>query len=190
MARTTSLPFMILAASAAALGWPGAARAQSAQRPRAELTPIEIAAGVSFKRTGAAVGLDQRWTGPALSVGIDVKVTDHLAVAAQGETDFEGARALLAGAQLSTGFYYGNNRDPVPGRFFGRILFGSASGAGYAVMHAAMQLAGGADILLSRSKGVGLRWEAGYELVFGDVPHHANGRVAIGLLFGPHLRRG
>jgi hypothetical protein len=185
----TSLLFMFVTASAAVLGWPGAACAQSPQQPRAELTPIEVAAGVSFKRTGAVAGLDQRWTGPALSVGLDVKVTSNLAVAAQGETDFQGAQTLLAGMQMSTGFYYGNNRDPVPGRFFGRMLFGGASGAGYSGMRAATQLAGGADILLSRSKGVGLRWEAGYEFLFGDVPHHANGRVAIGLLFGPHLRR-
>jgi hypothetical protein len=183
MVRLTSL-FLTFMAAAASLAY-----AQTAQQPRAELTPIEIAAGVSFKRTGAVTGVDQHWSGPALSVGIDVKVTNNLAVAAQGETDFKNARTLLAGAQMSTGFYYGNNRDPVPGRFFGRVLFGGASGAGYSGMRAAMQLAGGADILLSRSKGVGLRWEAGYEFLFGDVPHHANGRVAIGLIFGPHLIR-
>jgi hypothetical protein len=42
------------------------------------------------------------------------------------------------------------------------------------------------DILLSRSRGVGLRWEVGYDVVSGDE-HQAYGRAAIGVVFGPRL---
>jgi hypothetical protein len=50
------------------------------------------------------------------------------------------------------------------------------------------QVGVGADVLLSRTRPVGLRWEAGYELIAAARPGRDNGRVAIGLIFGPHLQ--
>jgi hypothetical protein len=168
------------------LAGPSAARAQSPQQPVVDLPPIELATGVSFKRAVDNARGDRKWMSPDLSVSIGRRVSPYLAAAAQVETDFHHSAAVLGGAQLSTDFFYGNSRDPVPGRFIGRALAGIVTGDSGAV-HPACQLAVGADILISRTRGIGARWEAGYELIAGGVPHHANGRLAIGLVFGPHL---
>ena len=77
-------------------------------------------------------------------------------------------------------------RDRVPGRFIGRLLAGVVAGES-GVVRPAGQIGAGADILVSRTRGVGVRWEAGYELIAGAVLRHVNGRLAIGLVFGPHL---
>jgi hypothetical protein len=140
---------------------------------------------LSLRQITADAGADLTWSGPGFSVAVDGNVSDHLAITTSVEKDAQPGAAALAGVQLSTGFYYGNNRDPVPGRFFAKLLVG-AMGAGTDAAHSAGQVDVGADILLSRSRGVGLRWEVGYDVVSGDE-HQAYGRAAIGVVFGPRL---
>jgi hypothetical protein len=134
----------------------------------------------------ADAGGERSWTGPGLALTINRNATSHLACAAQVETDFHRATAFLGGAQLGTSFYYGSGRDPVPGRFFAKVLAGVVKD-GLGGFHPASQGGVGADVLLSRTRAVGLRWEVGYELVAGAVPEQHNGRAAIGLIFGPRL---
>ena len=185
MIKTFQVLMMGVVVAAASLGRPVTVRAQSASQPGVDLPRFELAAAVPFKQIAKAGG-DRRWTGPGLALAIDRNATPHLAASVQVETDFHHKTAVLGGARVTTGFYYGSGRDPVPGRFFARALAGVVNGA-FDGMHPAGQVAGGADVMLSRTRAVGLRWEVGYELTPGGVQGHTNGRVAIGLILGPRL---
>ena len=176
MIKTFQVLMMGVVVAAASLGRPVTVRAQSASQPGVDLPRFEL----------AKAGGDRRWTGPGLALAIDRNATPHLAASVQVETDFHHKTAVLGGARVTTGFYYGSVRDPVPGRFFARALAGVVNGA-FDGMHQAGQVAGGADVMLSRTRAVGLRWEVGYELTPGGVQGHTNGRVAIGLILGPRL---
>jgi hypothetical protein len=186
MKRMSSGLMTLAAAITVWLARPAAARAQSVAQPVVDLPPIELAAGVSFKRATNTAGAEPEWMGPDVSVAIGRHVSRHVAAAAQVETDFHQSTMVLGGAQLGTDFFYGSGRDPVPGRFIGRVLAGVVTGESGAI-HPACQIAAGADILISRTRGTGVRWEAGFEFIAGAVPRHTNGRLAIGLVFGPHL---
>jgi hypothetical protein len=175
---------LIVGIVAGSLCLPVAARAQSHAQPGVDLPQVDVAAAATFRQV-AGSGRDRNWTGPGLALTIDRNAGAHLAAAAQVETELRHAATVLGGAQVSTGFYYGSGRDPMPGRFFARVLAGVKSTPGE--MHPASQVGVGADVLLSRTRPVGLRGEVGYDLIAGAIPTH-NGRVAIGLLFGPHLR--
>ena len=61
------------------------------------------------------------------------------------------------------------------------------SGVGSTQLRGAGQFDVGADILLSTTKPVGFRWEVGFDLIPGDPLHHAYGRAAVGLVFGPRI---
>jgi hypothetical protein len=187
MVRTARVVLTVVAAGAAALVWPATADAQAGTQPPVGLPAIELTVGVPFKQVAASPGSSPKWTGPGLVVSIDANVNRHLAASASVETQLHHGTSVLGGAQFSTDFYYGNNRDPVPGRFFVRALAG-ATGVGSASSHPAAQMSVGADILVSRTRGVGVRWEVGYELVAGAVSRHANGRIAFGVILGPRLR--
>ncbi|HTM34172.1 MAG TPA: hypothetical protein VL263_22835 [Vicinamibacterales bacterium] len=187
MIKTFPVMTMSAVVVTAALRFPVAAPAQSTSQPDVYVPRMDLAATARFTRIpdGAA---DRRWIGPGFALTIDRGVTPYLAAAVQVETDLHHLTGFLSGAQVSTPFYYGSARDPVPGRFFGRALTGAVTdelGAG----HPAAQLSGGADVLLSRARAIGLRWEVGYQLMAGAgaAPGHADGRAAIGLLFGPRL---
>lgn len=170
------------------LARPADVRAQSPEQPAVDVPRIELATGVAVKRAMGDARVDRTWMGPEVSVSIGRHVSRQVAAAAQVETDFDRSATVLGGVQLGTDFFYGSGRDRVPGRFFGRVLAGVVTGEPGGV-HPACQIGAGADILVSRTRGIGVRWEAGYELVAGAVPRHVNGRLAIGLVFGPHLRR-
>ena len=160
-------------------------RAQQTQ-PEVVLPRLEIGANVSATRRADSVGTDRSWTGLGCSLTVNGNISDRFALAGQAETCVGHATTVLGGVQVSTGFYYGNNRDPVPGRFFARALVGAVAGHTTDTRTAA-QVGGGADVLLSRTHGVGVRWEVGYEFAPSDEGHRSGGRVAIGLIFGPHL---
>jgi len=187
MIRTFQLMTMRAAVAALALGLPIPARAQSPRQPDVDVPRMDLAATARFTQVpdGAA---DRKWIGRGFALTIDRGVTPYLAAAVQVETDLHHVTGFLSGAQVSTPFYYGSARDPVPGRFFGRALTGAVSDE-FGVGHPAAQLSGGADVLLSRARAIGLRWEVGYQLMAGPgaEPGHANGRVAVGLLIGPRL---
>jgi hypothetical protein len=142
---------------------------------------------MTFRQIPASAGADPTWIGPGVSVTVDRNVGDHLAVTTSVDKDRQPGATALAGVQLSTRFYYGNGRDPVPGRFFARLMIGAAgTGSG---ARGAGRFEVGADILLSRSHAVGLRWEVGYDVVPSEENHPANGRAAIGIVLGPRLDR-
>jgi hypothetical protein len=171
----------LTAAVVATVERPVAARAQSAPQPGVDPPRVELAAAVRV--TQIASGGDRTWGGPGLALTIDRNASPHLAAAVQVETDFHHATGFLGGARVATGCYHGSGRDPVPGRFFARVLAGAVNGQ-FAGVHPAGQVAIGADVRLSRTRPVGLRWEVGYELTAGKVPGHANGRLAIGTVPG------
>ncbi len=162
-----------------------AARAQTPQ-PRAELTPVEVSASLSFAEAASSSTDRRAWRGPGLSVAVNGNVTRVFAVATEVESYFGQGASALAGAQVRTGFYYGSGRDRTPGRFLAKALAGVVDGSDHAT-RAAMQFSGGADVVLSGSGGVGLHWEIGYRIVPGDPVRRARGLVAIGIIFGPHL---
>lgn len=161
------------------------ARQGPAQRP-AQLSRVDLVASLSWKQTAATAGADRVWTGPGFSLGVNGNVSEHVAIATGVEKFAHGGGVVLGGLQFSTSFYYGSGRDPVPGRFFAKALVG-VTGAGSLQTRGAGQIDVGADILLSRTKPVGLRWEVGYDVIPGDPIHHAYGRVAVGLVFGPRI---
>jgi hypothetical protein len=161
--------------------------AQPAQPP-AELSRLEIGAYVSFKQTSVQSD-GGTWTGPGLSVEGNVNVSKHYAVASRVETYFDGRiAAALAGAQINTAIYYANNRDPFPGRFFAKALAGAARDS-FGVTRPALYIGVGADGLLFGQRGIGLHWDTGWEVVPGDPLRRVRGRVGIGLIVGPHVRR-
>jgi hypothetical protein len=174
--------------TAASLGTPIAARAQSPRQPDVNLPRVDLAATARFIQVPDAT-TDRKWIGPGLALTVDRSVTPYLAAAVQVETDLHRMTGFLSGAQVSTRFYYGSARDPVPGRFFGRALTGAVKDE-FGIGHPAAQLSGGADVLLSRAHAIGLRWEVGYQLMAGagPTPGGGRGRAAIGLIFGPRLR--
>jgi hypothetical protein len=96
--------------------------------------------------------------------------------------------AAPAGAQVSTAFHYANNRDSVPGRFFAKALAGAARDS-FGVTRPALYFGAGADVILFGRRGIGLHWDTGWEVVPGDPRRRARGRVGIGLVVGPHVRR-
>ena len=187
MNRTPVLLTPLAIAISVSLTWSADARAQPPKQPDVDMPRIELATAVAVKRTIDTVRADRTWRDPNVSVSIGRHVSRQVAAAAQVETGFDRSATVLGGLQLGTDFFYGSGRDPVPGRFFGRVLAGVVTGDPRGV-HPACQVGGGADILVSRTRGIGVRWEAGYEFIAGGVPQHVNGRLAIGLVFGPRLR--
>ena len=162
------------------------ALAQPAQPP-AELSRLEIGAYVSFKQTSVQPD-GGTWTGPGLSVEVNANVSKQYAVASRVETYFDGGMAAaLAGAQVSTGLHYANKRDSFPGRFFAKALAGAVRDS-FGAMRPALYIGAGADALLFARRGIGLHWDAGWEVVPGDPRRPVRGRVAIGLIVGPHVQ--
>ena len=155
-------------------------------QPPAELPRVDVVASVSFQQVPATAGALTHWTGPGFSLTVNGKVTGNVAIAGSVEKFSAGRAAVLAGLQLSTSFYYGSGRDATPGRFFAKFLAG-VSGVGSTQIRGAGQIDVGADILLSTTKPVGLRWEVGFDLIPGDPLHHAYGRAAVGVVFGPRI---
>ena len=157
-------------------------------QPPAELSRFEIGAYVSFTQTSVQAD-GGAWAGPGLSLEINANLGKPYAVASRVETYFDGRiAAALAGAQVSTGFYYANKRDSIPGRFFAKVLAGAARDS-FGVTRPALYLGAGADAILSGRRGIGLHWDAGWDVVPGDPRRPVRGRVGIGLIFGPHSRR-
>jgi len=154
---------------------------QGPPQPPAELSRVDIVASVPWKQIAATAGAQRVWTGPGFSLGVNGNVSEHAAIASGVEKFAQGGVALLTGIQLSTAFYYGSGRDPVPGRFFAKFLAGASSG-GSGHTRGVGQFDVGADVLLGPSKPIGFRWEVGYDIVPGDPVHHAYGRVAIGFI--------
>ena len=181
--RTTSAFLMVVVVLTSSLP----ALAQPAQPP-AELSRFEIGAYVAFKQTSVQPD-GGTWTGPGLSVEVNANVSKQFAVVSRVETYFDGRIAgMFAGAQGSTGFYYANGRDSFPGRFFAKALAGAARDS-FGRTRPALYFGAGADGLLFGRRGIGLHWDAGWEIVPGDPRRRVRGRVGIGLIAGPHLRR-
>jgi hypothetical protein len=181
--RTTSAVLVFVVVLARSLP----ALAQPAQPP-AELSRFEIGTYVTFKQTSVQAD-GGTWTGPGLSLEINANLNKQYAVAGRVETYFGGRiAAALAGAQVSTGFYYPNKRDPIPGRFFAKALAGAARDS-FGRTRPALYFGAGADGILFGRRGIGLHWDAGWEIVPGDPRRSIRGRVGIGLIVGPHVRR-
>jgi hypothetical protein len=153
--------------------------------PVVDLSRVEAAVAVAFEKTTQAG--NGHWIGPALSAGLDLNLDAHLSLAAELETIAHRAVTRLAGIRLSTGFFFGNERDPVPGRFFLRAMAGTA-GASEGGTRGAAEIGGGADVLRSRTAPIGLHWEVGGRL-FPGAPRGADGYARIGVVFGPRLAR-
>jgi hypothetical protein len=176
--------------------WTAPAARASAQTPTqstvVDLPRIEAGVSASFIRS---TGDTRRWRRAGFDLAAMVKLSDRLHVVVRIEPPSGTGKALLAGARLSTPFFYGSDRDPTPGRFFLQILIGRASPAvsgggpiGRAIEAVgALDVGGGADVLISRVYPIAVHWQTGYRV---GVPrlHGAEGRVEIGLLFGPRLR--
>jgi hypothetical protein len=162
------------------------ARQLPMRQPPAEVPPVDVVASVSWKEVPPTAGAQKHWTGPGFALSINGNLTENLAIATSLEALSRDRSAGLAGVQLSTDFFYGSGRDPTPGRFFAKLLAGVSSERSKQI-HGVGQFDVGADILLSTSKPIGVRWEVGVDFVPGDPVHHAYGRAAVGLVFGPRI---
>ena len=96
------------------LGWSPAVHAQTSRQRGVDVPRFEFAAAMRLAHVADPDGKGS-WSGPALALGINRNISAHLAAAAQVETDLRHPTAYLGGAQLSTRFYYGGGRGPVPG---------------------------------------------------------------------------
>jgi hypothetical protein len=182
MSRMSRCMMMAAVLACSTNAWAG----QGPVQPPAEVPPVDVVASVPWRQVPATAGALKHWTGPGFSLAVNGNISENVAVATSVEKLSEGRAAVLAGLQLSTSFFYGSGRDPVPGRFFAKLLAG-VSGAGSNQLRGAGQVDVGADILLSRSWPVGFRWEVGFDVIPGDPLHHTYGRAGVGLVFGPRI---
>lgn len=184
MVRMSAAPMVIGLVMATTVATSTEVWAQTQTQPPVAPGRFDIAATAPFTQVVTRSGDEKgTWSGPGAAVVLDGNVSPRFAIATSIETRPDAGVAALVGCQLSTGYFYGNNRDPVPGRFFGTLLAGVSRRSANAA-HAIGQFDVGADILLSRSGGLAFRWEIGYEITAGDEPHAAYGRAAFGLVFG------
>ena len=165
----------------------GRAAAQTVQQPPGVLSRVEIGASVSFAQRFDTPPEQRDWTGPGLSLAANRNLNRNVALTAEANTFFDGPPSLLAGTRVRTGFYYGNSRDPVPGRFVGSVLIGSVA-VDSGTSHLGMKIGGGADVLFKHPRGMGLHWEVGYRIVPSARLHREAGYVEIGFIVGPRLR--
>ncbi|HKW01976.1 MAG TPA: hypothetical protein VJN96_19270 [Vicinamibacterales bacterium] len=161
------------------------ARAQFARQPPAELPAVDVVASLPWTQIPATAGAERHWSGPGFALGVDGNVNKVVAIATNVERFTPGGVAWLGGLQLSTAFEYGSGRDPVPGRYFAKFLAGVSSGRSVQTRGLG-QVDVGFDILTTL-RPVGVHVEVGYDLVPGDPVHHAYGRVAVGIIFGPKI---
>lgn len=150
--------------------------------PDVHVPPVEITTSISFdlQRKGTA----DLPGGVGTVVGFDGNLNDHVAVATE-LSDSPRMRSVMAGARVSTGYYYDGPGGPA--RFFAEALAGAhqppAGTSGATIL-----LGGGADVLVVR-RGVSLHWALDY-LFFPDAPHDfAGGRFSIGIVVGPRIAR-
>jgi hypothetical protein len=183
MVRISAAPVVIGLVVATTLAGSTEAWAQTRTQPAVAPGRFDIAVTAPFTQIATSGDEKRTWSGPAAALVVDGNVSPHLALATSIETRSGPGIGALIGCQISTGYFYGNNRDPVPGRFFGKLLAGVSRTRGNSA-HPAGQFDVGADILLSRSGAVAFRWEVGYEITLADEPHAVNGRAALGLVFG------
>jgi hypothetical protein len=166
---------------------PVAAMAQPAADVR--LPPIEVGVSVSFdklRNDGPAGKLGG--FGEALTVARDFGQQLALAgeITSSSVRDDPGTRAIAfaAGPRIGTGFV--RDSDSV-GRFYAQFLAGVQRQRDRIVPTA---FAGaGADVLLDETRGIGLHWSLEYRMVPTREPNLSGVRIAIGLMFGPHVRR-
>lgn len=177
---------VVVAGSAVILALSTHGWAQTPAQPPVAQPRFDAAASATFRQIAASTDADRSWSGPGVSVASNGNLNEHLAITASVEKLSPAGVAALVGLQLSTGYFYGNNRDPVPGRFFARLLVGGAR-AETDTAHIAGQVDVGADVLLSRSRGVGFRWQIGYSTAPGTDRNYAYGRAALGIVFGPRV---
>jgi hypothetical protein len=132
-------------ALAVAIGIPAAAEAQQ----MAVAPPVEGAIeGTLAKTAGAPV---------VPGVALDVAHGFNDVWAVEGRVSGVDHRSIGAGLRVSTPFYYGSSRDPVPGRFFAHVLTGPGRKGGWAGTE--VLVGAGAEVLLSRHAPIGLHWE-------------------------------
>jgi hypothetical protein len=130
---------------------------------------------------GAGVVAESRVFGIAGYVGANL--TNHFALVSEVTGSPEGV-ALLGGARVSTGYYF-DGAPPGPGRFFAQIMAGRQAGLPTG-LYTVIQPGAGADFILGRSHGVGLRWSIDYTFV-RDAPQRSGGRFLFGIMLGPRF---
>jgi hypothetical protein len=163
----------------------GPAAAQMA--PDVHLPRVDLGVTQLIYRYENASG-QERWSPAGLAVSVTRNVTDRVGLGFQAART---ARALsaLAGPRLNSGFFYGSERDPIPGRFFLELLAGAAVRGVDGATRPAVQTGAGVDLLIAPSHGVSLRWELAYHTASGDPADRSNYRFMIGVLFGPRIPR-
>lgn len=161
--------------------------AWAGQQSDTELTRVEIGGGVVFRRPVPVPAESAKHWSTGLALGVNGNINARFAVATEIETYFHGSPTALGGAQVSTSFFYGSGRDPVPGRFFGKLLGGVASNG--VTRAPALHVGGGGEVLLSRTAPIALQWEIGYRIIGATIGPRINGVAAIGFVCGPHLSR-
>lgn len=182
MVRVSAAPIVIGLVVATTLAGSTEGWAQTQTQPAVAPGRFDTAATAPFTQIATSGDEKRTWSGPAVALVVDGNVSQHLAVATSIETRSEAGIGALIGCQISTGYFYGNNRDPVAGRFFGKLPAGVSRTRGNSA-HPAGQFDVGADILLSRSGAVAFRWEVGYEITLAGDADAVNGRAALGLVF-------
>jgi hypothetical protein len=175
--RSVALALLLTAAAAPA----AAQMADDVQTPRVEVSAAEPI------YTSALGG--SHWT----AVGADVSLTRN--VSERAGVEFQvlrtiGTTWLWAGPRLTTGFFYGSERDPIPGRFFVELAGGASVTGRDGRTRPAMMLGAGTDLLIAPRRGVSLRWELIGHTQSADPVDPSRYQLVVGLLFGPRERTG
>jgi hypothetical protein len=153
--------------------------ADDVQVPHLEVSaakPIYQAAlnGAHWTISGGDVSLTRNITGRA---GVELHALRTI-----------GTTWLWIGPRLNTGFFYGSERDPVPGRFFVEAAAGASVAGRDGRARAALLLGAGADLMIAPRHGVSLRWELIGHTRSSDPVDSSRGQLVVGLLFGPRVK--
>jgi len=161
--RLVSVSLLLLACACPAAAQSG---------PPVHVPAFEVATGVSIEHSSAGT-----------VASISGNVTKILAVTSEVASSEDGI-ALLAGARVTTGFWY-DGRPPAPGRFFAQFMVGRQRGNSEAA-GTIVQPGVGADVIVVPHLGVSLHWSLDYRHLVGAPPERSGARLVVGVMIGPH----
>jgi len=178
MRGTTLLLFLVIGTASHAV----AQMADNVETPR-----LEVALGKPIHKDAFAPGAP-RWTMTGGDAALTGNLTERIGVDAHVMRTI-GTTWLFLGPRVHTGFFYGSERDPIPGRFFLELLGGvSVTGRDGRARPAALAGAG-TDLMVLPKKGISIRWELVGHTRSSDPVDPSRYNFMIGLLIGPRMTK-
>jgi hypothetical protein len=152
-----------------------------------ETPRVEVALGKPIHKDAFVPGAP-RWTMAGGDAALTGNLTGRIGIDAHVMRTI-GTTWLFLGARVHTGFFYGSQRDPIPGRFFLELLGGvSVPGRDGRTRPAAL-VGAGTDLMVLPKKGISIRWELVGHTRSSDPVGPSRCHFIIGLLIGPRLTK-